>query len=160
MKGLRSEWRGVAIGRVLSVLEVSGGVGGGGRRPGAGRPVHRENVEQGRGAEVVHIDHARVPHTVVLVLAEYVAALVLALENVGVQRPMGLIVDGLLVKLQVEVLVLVVILGDPPPGVGGGSAVDQRTEAEPDVWSGLILALAQDCWKCEYLFLEKGNLGL
>ena len=60
---------------------------------------------------------------------------------------MGLVIDGLLVKLQVRVIIM--ILGDPPPGVDGGSAVDQRAESQPDVCRGLILALAssQYSWK-------------
>lgn len=137
------------VGRVLPVFEVCGGVGGGGRHPGAAGLVHREDVEQRRGPEVVHVDQALVPPTEVLVLTQNIAALVLALENIGVKGPMGLVIDGLLVKLQVRVLIM--ILGDPPPGVDGGCAVDQRTESQPDVCSGLILALAssQDSWKCE-----------
>ena len=148
MKSLGPERGGVGgVGRVLPVFEVCGGVGGWGRHPGAARLVHREDVEQRRGPEVVHVDQALV--TEVLVLTQNVAALVLALQNVGVQRPMGLVIDGLLVKLQVRVIIA--ILGDPPPGVDGGCAVDQRAESQPDVCSGLILAFAssQDSWKWE-----------
>ena len=149
MKGVCPERSGVVVGRVLPVFEVCRGVGGGRRHPGAGGLVHREDVEQRRGPKVVHVDHALVPSTEVLVLTQHVAALVLALQNVGMQRPVWLVVDGLLVKLQVRVLIMV--LRDPPPGVDSGCAVDQRAQSQPDVCSGLILALAsaQDCWKCE-----------
>ena len=151
MKSLGPERGGVgSVGRVLSVLEVCGGVGGGWRHPGAaGLLVHSEDVEQRRGPEVVHVHQALVPGTKVLVLTQNIAALVLALKDVGVQGPMRLVIDGLLVKLQVRVIIT--ILGDPPPGVDGGCAVDQRTESQPDVCRGLILALAssQDSWKWE-----------
>ena len=159
MKGVRPQGSGVVVGGVLPVFEVCRGVGGGGRPPGAGGPVlvHREDVEERRGAEVVHVDHAGVPDTEVLVLTQHITALVLTLENIAVQGPVWLVIDGLLVNVKLEVRVLVMILGDPPPGVD--CAVDQRTQSEPDIWSGgrNILALAfasQDSWKCEYLFLE------
>ena len=159
MKGVRPQWSGVVVGGVLPVFEVCRGVGGGGRHPGAGGPVlvHREDVEQRRGSEVVHVDHARVPDTEVLVLTQHIAALVFTFENIAVQGPVRLVIYGLLVNVKLEVRVLVMILRDPPPGVD--CAVDQRTQSKPDFWSGgrNILALAfaaQDSWKCEYLFLE------
>ena len=159
MKGVRPQWSGVVVGGVLPVFEVCRGVGGGGRSPGAGGPVlvHREDVEQRRGPEVVHVDHAGVPDTEVLVLTQHIAAFVLTLENIAVQGPVWLVIYGLLVNVKLEVRVLVMILRDPPPGVD--CAVDQRTQSKPDFWSGgrNILALAfaaQDSWKCEYLFLE------
>ena len=161
MKGVRSQWSGVVVGGVLPVFEVCRGVGGGGRHPGARRPlVHCEDVEQRCGPKIVHVNHARVPDTEVLVLTQHIAALVLTLQNVAVHGPVWLIIDGLLVNVKLQVRVLVMILRDPPPGVD--CAVDQRAQAESDIWSSRnILALAfaaQDCWKCEYLFLER-NLG-
>ena len=122
------ERSGVVVSRV-SLLEVGGGVGGGWRshpRPGL---VHGEDVEEGSGAEVVHVDHAVVPNGEVLVLTEHVAALVLALHDIFIlqsgYRSTRLVVYGLLLVVGV-----VVILGDPPASV---DAVDQWAEPQPDV---------------------------
>ena len=133
---INSKRSGVVIGWI-SVFEVGRGVGSGRGRSGA-RLVNSEDVEQRRGAKVVHVDHSVVSNREVFILAQHVTAFVLVLHDIFVlesgHRSTRLVVDGLFL------LVLVLhVLRDPPPGV---EAVDQRTEPQPDIGGRHVRSLA------------------
>ena len=104
--------------------------------------VHGEDVEQRSGAEVVHVDHSVITNREVLILAEHVTAFVLVLHDILIlqscqtgYRSARLVIDGLFLL----VLLVLQVLGDPPPGV---DAVDQRAEAQPDVRGRHVRPLA------------------
>ena len=121
----------------ISVFEVGRGVGGGWGRSDSGL-VHSEDVEERRGAEVVHVDHPVITNREVLILTEHVTAFVLVLHDIFIlQRghwTTRLIIDGLFL-----LILIVVVLRDPPPGV---DAVDQGAEPEPNVRGRHVRSLA------------------
>ena len=133
---INSKRSGVVIGWI-SVFEVGRGVGSGRGRSGA-RLINSEDVEQRRGAKVVHVDHSVVSNREVFILAQHVTAFVLVLQDIFIlQRghwPTRLIINGLLL-----VILVIVVLRDPPPGV---DAVDQGAEPQPDVRGRHVRPLA------------------
>ena len=101
--------------------------------------VHREDVEQRSGAKVVHVDHSVISNREVFILAEHVTAFVLVLHHILVletgHRPARFVIDGLFLL----VLLLLLVLRDPPPGV---ETVDQGTQPQSDVRGRHVRPLA------------------